>query len=317
MNNLDQDTWICTAQESITCGKDAPSPPPAPDPTVTAAAQSAANTSTAAAQSALNNVNQVTPYGNLTYSQSGSYTTPNGDTVPQYTATTTLTPDEQNAVNNQQQLTSGLYGLANDQLGRINSSVSTPFDLSQFGPAPTADSNVLQNNINASYNQATSRLDPQYAQAQEQQDAQLRNQGFTPGTAGYDAAMSNFNQAKTDAYQTAENNAVAQGNAAEANQYNLSSSAYQTAIQNALMQRELPLNEASALESGGQIQSPSLVGTGQTGISPTNVTGAFGLQQSALQNAYSGNVAQTTANNNAAAGLGSSALTAAMMLALA
>lgn len=71
-----------------------PSAPTPPDPKVTAAAQTGTNVSTAIANAALGNVNQVTPYGSLTYKQSGQqfvndanggkwYVGPNG----QYTQT--------------------------------------------------------------------------------------------------------------------------------------------------------------------------------------------------------------------------------------
>lgn len=49
-------------------GKSAGSPPPAPDPTVTARAQADANADTARLTARLNRVNQVTPYGTVTYS---------------------------------------------------------------------------------------------------------------------------------------------------------------------------------------------------------------------------------------------------------
>lgn len=295
-------------------GKSAPSPPPVPDPVATAAAQTGSNVNTAAAQAALNNVNQVTPYGNLTYSQSGSQNI-GGVDVPSYTATTTLTPEEQQALNSQQQLQSGLYGLANNQLGSIQSSLATPFTDASIGTAPTADANTLKQAQDSIYNQATSRLDPQWQQSTEQMDAQLRNQGFTPGTAGYDNAMQVFNQAKNDAYTSAQNAAVTGGQAQETAQYGLSSSAYQQAISNALQQRELPLNEASALESGQQIQNPSIVSTPQTGVSPTSVLGAYGLQQQAQNTAYQGNLATNSANNQAAGGAASAALMAAALAA--
>ncbi len=59
---------------------------------MTAAAQSGANINTAAAQSALNNTNQYTPYGSTTYEQTGSYTTPSGETVPTWTQNSALSP---------------------------------------------------------------------------------------------------------------------------------------------------------------------------------------------------------------------------------
>jgi len=52
-------------------GKSSPSTPAAPNPAATAAAQTATNKETAYWNAVLNNVNQVTPYGNLTYKQTG------------------------------------------------------------------------------------------------------------------------------------------------------------------------------------------------------------------------------------------------------
>lgn len=49
----------------------APKAPAAPDPAKTAAAQTATNKETAYWNAVLNNVNQITPYGNLTYAQTG------------------------------------------------------------------------------------------------------------------------------------------------------------------------------------------------------------------------------------------------------
>ncbi|MFC3231266.1 tail fiber domain-containing protein [Marinibaculum pumilum] len=53
-------------------GKSAPSMPAPPDPNVTAAAQSQANIDAARATAELNRTNQVTPYGNVTWSQAYS-----------------------------------------------------------------------------------------------------------------------------------------------------------------------------------------------------------------------------------------------------
>ena len=50
-------------------GKSSPKAPAAPDPVATSQAQTASNKETASWQAALNNVNQTTPWGNLTYSQ--------------------------------------------------------------------------------------------------------------------------------------------------------------------------------------------------------------------------------------------------------
>ena len=51
--------------------KDSPSAPEAPDPYAVANAQGAANIDAARATTALNRANQITPYGNLTWSRGG------------------------------------------------------------------------------------------------------------------------------------------------------------------------------------------------------------------------------------------------------
>jgi hypothetical protein len=88
-----------------------PSAPPPPDPYQTATAQGAANLDTAEAQAVLNNTNQVTPYGNIDYSQSGGSFVPTlgggQQWIPSYTATTTLSPGmqklfDQNLANSQE-----------------------------------------------------------------------------------------------------------------------------------------------------------------------------------------------------------------------
>jgi len=59
--------------------KSSPKTPKAPDPKETAAAQTASNKETAYWNAVLNNVNQITPYGNLTYTQTGGGKTYNMD----------------------------------------------------------------------------------------------------------------------------------------------------------------------------------------------------------------------------------------------
>ena len=76
----------------------APSAPAAPDYTGAANATAAGNLAAAQAATAANRVNQVTPYGNLDYSQSGTDAQGN----PTWTATTSLSDVGQQLLNNQQ-----------------------------------------------------------------------------------------------------------------------------------------------------------------------------------------------------------------------
>jgi len=64
-----------------------------------------------------------------------------------------------------------------------------------------------QQSADAYYNQATSRLDPQWQQRQDQQATMLANMGITPGSDAWNRQMTAFNQGRNDAYNSAQNQA--------------------------------------------------------------------------------------------------------------
>ena len=97
--------------------------PPAPDYTGAAAATAAGNLEAARATSAANKINQVTPYGNLTYTANPNKD-PYGNTL--YTATQTLSPDQQAILNANNQLDLGLMNTANTGLNYANKVLSQP-----------------------------------------------------------------------------------------------------------------------------------------------------------------------------------------------
>ena len=68
-----------------------PSPHPAPDPNVIAAAQTGSNVDTAIASQLLSQVNQITPFGTSSFNQTGA-TNVGGNIVPQITQRQTLNP---------------------------------------------------------------------------------------------------------------------------------------------------------------------------------------------------------------------------------
>lgn len=109
------------------------SAPKAPDPVKTASGQTATNIGTAIANSYLGNVNQVTPDGSLTYSQSGTqkWTDPLSGKqydIPTWTATQSLS-DAQKAIKTQNDAASlNLSKLANTQSGRLNDLLASPVD---------------------------------------------------------------------------------------------------------------------------------------------------------------------------------------------
>ncbi|HEV7306422.1 tail fiber domain-containing protein [Ensifer sp.] len=112
-----------------------PKAPKPPDPRQTAAAQTSTNIGTAIANGTLGNINQVTPDGNLTYSQTGSrkWTDPmNGATydLPEWTATQTLSPAQQAIKDQTDAAEKNMATLANNQSARLNDLLGRPMDLS-------------------------------------------------------------------------------------------------------------------------------------------------------------------------------------------
>ena len=112
---------------------DAPQPI---NPYAVGAAQTSTNVGTAVANAYLNNINQVTPQGSLSYNQTGNYgwTDPSTNqtyNIPTFTATQTLSPQQQAIQGQTEAAQYNLAGMANAQSGRISDLLSTNVDISQ------------------------------------------------------------------------------------------------------------------------------------------------------------------------------------------
>lgn len=263
--------------------KSSPSPPPAPDPVATANAQTQSNLSTAEAQAALNHVNQNTPYGSVSYSQTG---TENG--VPTYTQDTTLSPAGQQIFDQEGRLVNSALGAAGNLASGITTTPPTPTSVTPNG----ANLSVLnsspqlldQNTVDATYGKAKSFLDPQWGQQETLLQDQLSRQGIPLGSDAYNNAMEQFNNSKTQAYDAAQNSAIENGvnNASlldtmAANNANTTSDLQlKNNNQNFNQQisaQDQPINLLSALLHGGQAtgqtQAPNVTPVA-TSVNPTN-----------------------------------------------
>lgn len=281
-------------------GKSTPSQPKAPDPAATANAQGTANTQTAIANAWLNSPNIVTPYGNIATTQIGTQKVGNQD-IPVFQQTQTLSPEQQKIYEQGVQGDTQLNQLGLDQLGRIQSAVSTPFSLDQFGPAPTADANARTQ----AYNNILQRAAPQQQSDLNALEARLASQGIGVGSDAYQSAMNQYQRGINDFRLGADTQA---GNE-EAQQYGLSSQAYQQAISNALLQRQQPLQEyAQFTGASNNFAQPSLVGMPQSNIANTDVTSPIYANYQAQLNQAQQNRQATNSFWGAGAGLAGAAL---------
>lgn len=127
-----------------------------------------------------------------------------------------------------------------------------PMDWGQFGQLGTGDA-ARQQAIDAAYGQATSRLDPQWQQREQQMRSQLANQGLDPTSEAARNAGREFGNARNDAYGSAMNSAIAQGQAAGDAVFRNNLMQRQQMISEALRQRGQPLDELSRLQQFYQL----------------------------------------------------------------
>ena len=215
----------------------APSAPAAPDYRGAAQETAAGNIDAARVATAANRVNQITPYGSLKYDITG--TDPYGN--PTYTATQSLSPEQQQLLDYQNQASIGLGQLAGKGLGYVSNMLETPFDTSRL---PTTGFNPSQ-----SYQDAyMQRLAPQLQQGREQLQQDLANRGIDIGSTAYDRAMQNQAQRENDLLL----GATTQG-------FGVGQQARQSALQEQAYLRNEPLNTLSAVRTGAQVQGPQFV----------------------------------------------------------
>lgn len=118
----------------------------------------------------------------------------------------------------------------------------------------------------AAYRNQTRYLDPQVAQQQKALEARLSEQGFVPGTPGYNQAMQNFMDANARAYAQARDTATLQGfQVGDTNFDNslanseLNNSASNSWLNQIIAMRNQPINERNAIMTGDQIQYNNLL----------------------------------------------------------
>ncbi|MBU9261970.1 tail fiber domain-containing protein [Burkholderia multivorans] len=287
-------------------GGDAPS---APDPWQTALATTFTNQQSAAFNKALNLNNYSNPFGSQTSTQIGKDPTTG---APIYGTTITANPQlqgmlgnllgqvgqsgsiNQNALNGLGGLNSQYQGLT-DALSALRSSIN-----------PQAAQQAQQQGQNAAYAAQTQYLDPQFSQQQTSLDAQLANQGLTPGSEAYNNAQNNFALQKQRAYSDAANQSILTGSqiGTQNLQNQLANLQSQSGLlgmmganlgqQAGLYGQQVGIGQTpySNLQTIAQM-IPGYTGTGQAAAAPADIAGY-------MNNAYQGQLAGYNANQASA-----------------
>ena len=267
----------------------APSAPAAPDYRAAAVETAQGNIDAARLATAANRVNQVTPYGNLSYAITGA--DPYGN--PTWTATQTLSPAQQQLLDYQNQASIGLGALANKGLGYVENMLQTPFDTSKlpstgFNPSQTYQEAYMQ------------RLQPQIQQTREALQQQLANKGIDIGSEAYNRAMMQQAQRENDLLAAA----TTQG-------FGVGQQARQSALQEQAYLRNEPLNTLSAVRTGAQVQGPQFVNSAQQATTAgPDLLGAAGMQYNAAMGDFNAKQAAQANLNQGLFGLGGAGIMA-------
>ena len=281
-------------------GKGGSAPPP-PDYAGAATATAAGDLEAARTNALANRVNQVTPYGNLTYTQTptqaldasgyqkaiddwkaggsqGSAPSPNDymkfNADAGWTATQTLSPAEQQLLDYQNKTSIGLGELTGTGLDYVKGMLKDPFttkDLPSLGIDPGQ-------NYQDAY---MKRLNPQIQQGREALNVSLANQGIPVGSEAWNRAQMNQANKENDLLL----GATTQG-------FGTGLSARQQGFSEASYARNEPLNTLNAVRTGAQVTNPNFVSVPQQAVTK----GADLLGAATAQGNYN-----TAANNAASA----------------
>lgn len=241
--------------------------PRPPDPVETAQAQAGVNLTTAVTQQNLNMVDQVNPWGQVDYEQSGATrfkdSFGNWVEVPTFTQTTTLSPEQQAIFDRAQSAQTNLADIADEQSARVADTLSDPFSFNN------------QDAANWAFDLASERILPQQERNESGLRSRLINSGIRPGTSAWNTEMERLTNANTD----------------QLNQLALNSRGQ--AFSEGLATRNQPLNELNALLTQSQVSNPAQMSgaTPQVGVGGVDYAGMVQdnyAQQMAQRNAMMG-----------------------------
>ncbi|MEN9708096.1 MAG: hypothetical protein RIQ68_504 [Pseudomonadota bacterium] len=257
------------------------SAPKTPDPNVVSAAQTKSNKDTAAYNASLNRINQSSPFGSISYSQTGTDPTTG---APMYSQSTQLSPQLQSLLNSQIGAQQGISGAISNQIGNLPTGAFNP----------NIDVGNIQQN---SFDSQMAQLQPQFDQGAKSLEGTLSDRGIPIGSEIWNDQTGNYNRAKDTsilgASRQAQQDATNEAQRQFSNQYQQYMSPYQ---------------QLSSLMGNSQsVSNPSFSSFAQSSAAPTNTA-------QNTWNAYQADVAANNASNanwaNGALGIGKLALMA-------
>ena len=256
--------------------------PKPPDPWQTASAQTGQNVMSSIGSSIIGNANEITPYGNVTYSPGSMETMTDPTTgrqwqVPRYNRTTTLSPAQQGLLNLQNQAATNLGKTAVQQSDMLQGLLKKPLSAEGLQPwqaMPQWNENAFSNDRNRVEQALMSRWhdvnDPGWAK----RESTLAARGLTPGAAGYGYAADEYGRAMNDATYgaiTAGGQEQSRLLGEERAQADFNNQLRNAQFGERQTLQSFPVNLITALMSGSQVNVPQAAPYRSTGIQPAPI----------------------------------------------
>lgn len=219
------------------------------------------------------------------------------------TITQTLNPQQQKLLDLQVETQGLLGGLAKQGAGAMEGLIGKRLDLSQLPPSPGSGEATRDKVIAA----MMSRVNEDYGRNRDQINSDLVAAGLRPGSKAYDDRMFQLDRGLNDARQQA----ILAGGQEASRDFGMDTQRRAQGLSEMLTERQMPLNEISALMSGSQVTNPFAV-PGYTPMNPaaTPYMAATGMAGDYATDLYNADAARAGGINSGLFGIGSAALMA-------
>lgn len=271
----------------------APDPPPAPDLVGAAEQQGEANIEAAQSTAKINNPNIYSPYGTQITTFDEGF---------QPTVTQTFSPEQQALFDTSTAVKQELGDVGLQSAQTLQNILGTSVN---FDDAPKVGN--YDETRGKVYDAMMTRVNQDVTRDREQKSADLIAAGIRPGTEAFSREMESFDRRLNDASYQAQ---IAAGQEAS-RAFGMDSEARKQFIAELLSQRQMPLNEISALMSGSQVVNPFAGGLGYQGGASVAAAPIFAGQQAQYQSgmdAYNADVASQNAMMSGLFSLGSAGI---------
>lgn len=222
--------------------------PPAPDYRGAAIEQSNASKEIAKDSTWANRPNINTPWGSQSWSAAPTTDPATGQPVTSWSSNISLSPDQQAALDDQQNIQAGRSDAAQQLLGQATAGFSTPMDWSKLPSAPGS----VEEAQKGAFGKLAANLQPGRAQQTDALETRLANMGLPMGSEAYKRAKAQLQ----DQFATQDKSLLAQAMSEGRADVTTQQGIRQQAISEQGIRRGMTLNELNALLTGQQVAYP-------------------------------------------------------------